>query len=120
MIGQRYRHLKRGSTYLVIGKHTSALTDHVDGGTGYFMFSTAVDHDMRTVAQMVPGERDSFYADTCLKLPLTFQISSYDDPKWGGRRDWVRWIVYQCEQDGRVWARPEDEFSEDRFERIKP
>lgn len=111
MIGTKWRHLKRGTEYTVIAISALYLegTDEqhpVDHGQAWLV----AQHEWGsfvTTSQDATTEKDVF-----LCLPVTLQVSGdYSDAEV------IDFLVYTA-GDGRIWARPEAEFTPDRFERI--
>ena len=110
MIGHRFQDLQSCSMYTVIGRHTSILGDRFDMQDGWLVFSTSPDTNCRTVAQLISDRASVKHPDdVSLMLDLKFRIKGFEDPRWGGRRVWVRWAIYRCETSGSVFACPEDE-----------
>lgn len=114
-IGWRYRHLKRGSIYVVRGVVNAAIHDVKDGDSGFFVVSADTteygegpSYDLtKTLAQC------AYPDDIVFMMPLTHQISETY------KKLFADFVIYQCEEDGRLWARPLAEFVDGRFERIK-
>lgn len=106
-IGDNIRHLKRGSVYRVVGK-TVCSSKVADNDMGFF-----------SVCADGHGEQYCLLHHAALKAPqdtnflfqvdLTFQVSM------SGRTDGATFLIYTNFLDGKTWARPEDEFTEDRF-----
>lgn len=107
-IGDKIRHLKRGSTYRVLAFAEGDLTQLSDNATACLSIYEGSGIAFARVA--LEGEGlDLGGISTLLRLPLTVQISREDlsSP--------ARMVIYQGLADGLVWARPQVEFTPDRF-----
>jgi hypothetical protein len=99
--GNVIQHNKRLSTYRVVG--------HCDGGTinaqdmAPMLFVIQEGLTMTHIYLMRPEEERLIAARPVLMLPVTMQISNLEHRP-------CRWIIYQCIDDSRLWARPADEF----------
>lgn len=110
-IGDKLRHLKRGSTYRVLAFAEGDLDVLTDAGPASLSFYEGSGISFARVAPEGHGI-DLGGISLTLVLPLTVQIS-------GDRRSSSeRMVIYQGLADGLIWARPEVEFTPDRFQRL--
>lgn len=114
-IGWRYRHLKRGTVYAVRGLLNEFVYDKRDGDEGFLVVSVDPDEygEGPAIDLVVNLDQVTYPQMILVRLPITFQISKPHEAHS------TEFVIYQCEEDGRLWARPTDEFTDGRFERIK-
>lgn len=110
-IGDKLRHLKRGSTYCVLAFATADLALLRDNAPAalFVQIGSGV-----SLARILPEGQGAELAgfDLQIMLPLTVQVSASNPGST------ARMVVYQGQADGLIWARPEAEFTPDRFQRL--
>lgn len=104
--GDYVRHLKRGSIYRVIGRVRceGKLSDYDKG----FFTCLSDGHGEQYFLLHPEGYIHAKDAEIMYQQELTFQISQ-------GPIEWAEFFIYADVDSGSVWARPVDEFTEDRF-----
>jgi len=112
-IGDKIRHLKRGSTYRVLAFAEGDLTQLSDNAPACLSLYEGSGISFARVAPEGQG-LDLGGISLLLRLPLTVQISGDD------LSSSARMVIYQGLADGLVWARPLAEFTPDRFLRLDP
>lgn len=106
-VGDRVRHLKRGSTYRIIGIPFAALSEFEDGAEAFYW--QWVNYEL---FEKISVDRPGIEDDDILKLRLPISIQKSSDKPNGNV------LIYQCETDGKIYARYQSEFTPDRFETI--
>lgn len=111
LIGTTWKHKKRGSTYRVIGVTLANMTGLKDMDEALFWSTVGRrSRDEPTafgISKDLPdlGERALMFA-----IPIRLQIEV--------PRTLEIVVIYQADEDGSIWGRPEDEFLDGRFEQI--
>lgn len=121
-IGSRIRHIKRGTTYEVIAATSVVTHDHTlprrdarvfeptDHAEAAFVVVNSMHDGMAWHGIVRPGFVFDASDDwVVLRLPLLLQMSGPN----AGHGDW---LVYRQTDGAMVFARPENEFTPDRFE----
>ncbi|RRY17927.1 hypothetical protein EGJ57_16380 [Brucella anthropi] len=110
LLGTRWRHKKRGTSYRVFYMSIEDLASRCKDGDSAFLWMWS--DPRNTYVLIAPNKpQASIEATFTMKLPLTVQMSD-DTSRYGTI------IVYQAENDGSIWARYADEFLDGRFERL--
>lgn len=110
-VGAELRHIKRGSLYRVLTFASGDLGQLRDNAPADLVVQAG---SGVLLSRIVPQGQGAELAGFCmqLRLPLTVQVSaSNPNPA-------ARMVVYQALVDGSIWARPEVEFTPDRFQRL--
>lgn len=112
-IGDKIRHLKRGSTYRVLAFAEGDPTQLSDNAPACLALYEGSGIAFARVALEGQG-LDLGGISLLLRLPLTVQVSGDD------LASSARMVIYQGLSDGLVWARPLAEFTPDRFLSLDP
>ncbi|QIG76189.1 hypothetical protein EVC24_168 [Rhizobium phage RHph_I4] len=106
-IGSCIRHNNRQSNYRVIGRCEGNTINAIDGGMQYYITRSGLHGMVHYFVHDDVMEMEMQYTQPTMMLPLTIQVSDKKSRK-------CLWIIYQCLEDNKCWARPADEF-QDRF-----
>lgn len=113
-VGQTWQHVERGFQYTIIGVCDTLIWDKTDNQPAYYFAWQGVgewaDGPMFCISGIRPEDNQT--DKIVFSLDVTMQISkTYSKPS-------LTFVVYHDGQ-GKFWARPEYEFMDGRFVRIK-
>jgi hypothetical protein len=114
---QVWRHLKRQSLYLTLSVGSLTFSDVADGQEAFFVISENGD---REIVSKVNGELpDKLRETSALVLPVQIQLSTLKSPNEPSTASWVIYKGIDGGLKGKLWARPELEFADGRFEQLR-